>query len=199
MGRVVVCQGSLGAARGEVRAMLESEVIQLRGDVHANVGVAGLRNLRAEGGLLLAVADGEPLALELGEKEAALWVRKISHPPSLADKLGVAEGLAVHVHGQHAEILRVLKPAGVQLVPLAEAGLVFLMIDTPARLQTLQALAQTRPAGAQIWVLRPKGKDAAVRETDIMATARAAGLSPNKTAAWSDAYAADRYGARKIG
>lgn len=177
--------------------MLESDVIQLRGDVHANVGVAGLEQLRAEGGSLLAIANGEPLALELGQKEAQLWVRKIQNPPTLADKLGLAAGLPVHVHGQHDEILRVLKSAGVQLVPLADAALVFLMVDTPASLQALQSLAHARPSSAQIWILRAKGKGASVREADIMAAAKAVGLSPSKTSAWSDSYSADRYGARR--
>lgn len=194
-----LCHGSLGAARGEVRAMLEGTLIQLRGDVHANVEGATLKNLRAEGGLLLALADGAPLALELGEKEAALWLRKINHPPSLAEKLGLAAGMPVHVHGQPAEIVRVLKAAGVQLVPPAQARLLFVLVDEPAQLQALQKLARARADGAQIWVLRPKGKGAAVREADIMALAKAEGLAPSKTAAWSEAYAADRYGSRKAG
>jgi hypothetical protein len=197
MGRVVVCHGSLGAAQGEVRAMLEGDAIQLRGDIRANLPVAGLKRLRVEDDQLLALAEGGPLALQLGAKEAALWVRKIENPPTLADKLGVSAGTPVHAHEQHAEIARVMKAAGAQLVPLAKAQLVFLMIDSPARLETLKLLAGTRPAGAQLWIVRPKGKDAPVRESDIMTTAREAGLSPSKTASWSDTFSADRYGASK--
>jgi len=196
MGRVAVCHGSLGTAAGEVRAMLESEVIQLRGDIQSNVAFGELKNVRAEGEHFLAVANGKPLALKLGQKESLLWVRKILHPPTLADKLGLAQGLPIHVHGRHAEALRVVEPAGVRLVPLAKARLAFLVVDTPLHLEALKALAEGKPADAQIWIVRRKGKDALVRESSIMAVAKEAGLSPSKTSAWSEAYSADRYGSR---
>ncbi|GAA0750576.1 hypothetical protein LRH25_19990 [Ideonella azotifigens] len=194
MGRVVLCYGSLGPDKGEVQAMLEGHAILLKGDFKAKLAVAELQDLRTQEDLLVAHTRQGPLALALGEKEAALWLKKILHPPSLADKLGVSEGLAVHLQQAHAELKRVLDPVAPNYVPLAQAQLAFIVVDTAQDLTALKALAKAKPEGCQLWVLRRKGAAAEVKESEIMALTRAAGLAPSKTSAWSDTYAADRYG-----
>ena len=61
-------------------------------------------------------------------------------------------------------------------------------------LSNLDRLASHFPPSAHLWVLRHKGKDAEVKESDIMAILGKHGRAPSKTAAWSAVYTADRYG-----
>ncbi|HWO72702.1 MAG TPA: DUF3052 family protein, partial [Dehalococcoidia bacterium] len=51
-----------------------------------------------------------------------------------------------------------------------------------AALATLRSLI--KPSGA-IWVVSPKGKAASIKDTDVMAAARAAGLVDTKVASFS--------------
>ena len=194
MGRVSVCYGTLGPDKGEVKAMLEGHVIQLRGDFKADLPLEGLSEVRVQDGALVAHTKQGPLSLALGDGEAALWAKKILHPPSLIDKLGVRPETAVHVHRGHPEVKRALDPAGAPMVPLAKAQLAFIVVETEGDLAAFKSLAKARPDGCQVWVLRRKGAAAQVPEREIMAAAKAEGLGPSKTAAWSDIYAADRYG-----
>lgn len=194
MGRVVMCYGSLGPDKGEVQAMLEGHCILLKGDFKAKLIFGELQDLRVRSDSLTANTRQGPLSLTLGEKEAALWLKKIKHPPSLVDKLGVSEGSAVHLQQTHAELKRVLDPVAPNYVPLAQAQLTFIVVETAKDLTALNALAKALPERCQIWVLRRKGATAEVKEKEIMALAKTAGLAPSKTSAWSDIYAADRYG-----
>jgi len=92
-----------------------------------------------------------------------------------------------------------LKEAGARLVSLDDAKLIFVVVESQEDLETLGRLAATRPQSAHIWVLRRKGKHASIKEAPVTDRMRLHGMAPSKTAAWSDSYAADRYGvSRKI-
>ena len=77
MGREAEGHAVWCGATGAVRAFLESDGIILRGEVRAKLPRAGLMDWRVEGEDLCLRAEGEPLVLTLGAKEAAAWVKAL--------------------------------------------------------------------------------------------------------------------------
>lgn len=193
MGRTALCHGELGAEAGETKAMLESDRIQLRGGIRADLPLATLRAARVDGGTLRARTDAGELALALGPREATLWLKKILSPPTLADKLGLSDDVALHVIDERAEPLATLASMPGRRVALEEADLVFALFDSSEALDALPAMAERMPQRAHLWAIRPKGPLAAVKEAELMSALRGLGFRPNKTAAWSPSHAADRY------
>lgn len=194
MGRETHCEAQLGEQRGKVHALLEANEIILRGAIRARLPLATLRELVADADALTAQAPQGPLVLALGAREADTWLQRIRNPPSLASKLGVVAGTAVHVIDDHPEPRAVLQAARAEFVALDEAALVFVVIENEAQLQALRERLAQRAPGAAVWVLRLKGAQAAIKEAAIMAAMKALGMGPSKTAAWSEHYTSDRYG-----
>ena len=77
-------------------------------------------------------------------------------------------------------------------LPGASTDLVFLAADAPADLAVLPELrACLRPDGA-VWVVSRKGRAATLRDVEVMAAARSAGLVDNKVVAFSGTHTALR-------
>jgi hypothetical protein len=90
-----------------------------------------------------------------------------------------------------------LKAAGILTPSRAVAGgsldAVFLGVRTPADLDRLASLARViQPAGA-VWVVRRKGRDATVSESQSMAAGKRAGLVDVKVVSFSDTHTAEKY------
>lgn len=194
MGREALCYGELGEEAGEVRALLESHELKLRGDIKATLAFTELQGAKVRGDALEAQTPRGLLRLHLGKIEARKWLDRIEHPPTLAQKLGIGPGTPVHVVSMPPEGAEVLAQAGAVIGDFAGAKLVFVAIASQDDLRALDHLARKLLSDAQLWVLRQKGKGAVVKEVEIMGVLRAQGLAPSKTAAWSEEYAADRYG-----
>jgi len=116
--------------------------------------------------------------------------RDYSHRTRI-QKLGVKEGMRVAVIGvddaefgkELAKIVPVLAGARAK-----DLDLVFFGADTLAQLDTLPALAaRIKPEGA-IWVVSRKGKAVALRDVDVIAGAKRAGLVDNKVVGFSDTH-----------
>jgi hypothetical protein len=76
--------------------------------------------------------------------------------------------------------------------PQPESDLVLLSADSTDELRGLAELrASIRPAGA-IWVVSRKGRAATLRDVEVIATARDAGLVDNKVVSFSDTHTALR-------
>jgi len=109
----------------------------------------------------------------------------------LLDKLGVRPGMRIAVVGD-------VDPDGsfrAQLAdrtsditvgrPKPDTDLIFLAADSHAELADLTALRERiRPAGA-IWVVSRKGREATIRDVEVMAAAKGAGLVDNKVVSFS--------------
>jgi hypothetical protein len=173
---------------------LDSLSLQVRGRAALNVPLAGIERVALGAGTLeLLTAEGT-LSLALGEASEK-WARKISSPPTRAKKLGLAPGVRVSLVAlEDAELERELAEAGARRVSSrAGADLVFLGVEAAADLERLPALrARIEPDGA-LWVVRPKGKAAAVKEADVRQRARQAGLVDVKVVAFSATHSADKF------
>jgi hypothetical protein len=70
--------------------------------------------------------------------------------------------------------------------PLPETDLVFLAANDHAALTRLEGFGRRlRPAGA-IWVISRKGRAATIRDVEVMAAGRAAGLIDNKVVSFDE-------------
>jgi hypothetical protein len=121
--------------------------------------------------------------------------RDYSHR-ALLDKLGAKPGQQVAVLDVNdAAFLKELGarvPDFVRDKPAKDADLIFLAaeeIQTLARLKTLAGAIQK--AGV-IWVVYPKGQKH-IRELDVIAAGKSAGLTDNKVCRFSDSHTALRF------
>jgi hypothetical protein len=124
-------------------------------------------------------------------------MEKVYTKPVL-DKLGVRPGMRIAIVGAvdpdgtfRAQLADRTSDVTVGR-PKADTDLVFLAADSHAELAGLPALrARIRPAGA-IWVVSRKGRAATLRDIEVMAVARDAGLVDNKVVAFSPTHTSIR-------
>jgi hypothetical protein len=105
------------------------------------------------------------------------------------DKLGVRPGSRVAILGVPDEDFRTelsdRTPDVTEGWPEPETDLVFLAADSPAELERLADLRARIRANGAIWVISRKGRAATLRDVEVIAAARAAGLVDNKVASFS--------------
>jgi hypothetical protein len=171
------------------KAYLETAYILFRGEERLKIPFEHLTGVHAAGGILkLEFAEG-PALFELGAA-AEKWARKILHPPTRLEKLGVKPGLAIVVEGElDAGFLREIgELAGAK----AKADLLFFAAQKTADLARIAKLkTRLKPRGG-LWVVYPKGVTA-IREIEVIEAGRAAGLKDIKVASFSATHTALRF------
>ena len=196
MGSEAVCNVRYAGQASEGKALLEtSEVIFRGGGFRLRIPFAEMTSIAAEDGELKLGYGGDVAVFELG-RDAAKWAEKIRNPRGLMEKLGVKPSMHIVVLGvEDSDFLSELQQRfGPPETATADAvaDIVFYEAD---RLGDLARLAELRcaikPSGA-VWVVSPKGKSMLevpeaerVRDVDVMAAAREAGLVDNKVVAFS--------------
>jgi hypothetical protein len=122
--------------------------------------------------------------------------RDYSHR-SLLDKLGVKSGQKIAVVGvQDASFLEDLAarvPAFTRdKPPAATADIIFAAAEGTKALAQLKSLADGIVKNGAIWVVYPKGQKH-IREVDVIAAGKAAGLTDNKVCKFSETHTALRF------
>jgi hypothetical protein len=173
------------------KAQLESGHILFRGSERLQIALGSLDSVTAQGGLLHLDFPGGPASLELGAS-AEKWARKILHPPTRADKLGIKPGMFVRLAGLFdTGFLDDLSCAEIA-AGKTKADLIFLAVLDRETLAQIRKLAtKLKPAGA-LWVVYPKGVQV-IREIEVLDAGRAAGLKDTKVAAFSPTDTALRF------
>jgi hypothetical protein len=114
----------------------------------------------------------------------------------LIDKLGVKPGARVAVINiDDAEFRRQLAERTQDITegePLPESNVVVLGIDDGTELRQLAHLRSRIVANGAIWVVSRKGRQATVRDIEVMAAAKAVGLVDNKVVAFSSTHTSIR-------
>lgn len=114
----------------------------------------------------------------------------------LLDKLGVRPGVRVALVGiddpVFRELLRERTDNVVEGLPHPAADLVFLAADSPGDLGRLAELRQSIVPNGAIWVVSGKGRAATLRDVDVIAATKAAGLVDNKVVSFSETHTALR-------
>lgn len=192
MGREAHCVCRWDEQASEGKAHLDSTSLAFRGDFRLVIPLKAITSIEARDGRLSLTYSGRVAMFELG-KAAETWAAKITKPKSLLDKLGVKPSARISVVGPHDDgFLQQLSERTTQVAttPQRDADVVFLAADRLDELKSLRKLkGSIKPDGA-IWVVSLKGKQARLKDTDVMAAAREAGLVDNKVVAFSDTHTA---------
>lgn len=196
MGREASCTARVGEEGAEVKALLESITVVLRGDLKRRWAIAALENLRVDGETLRFEADGEAVVLDLGAKEAERWLRKLlTPPPTLAAKLGIsAEHPALLMGPTHGALDPALAEAlghGLTSNPRA-AHMLVAVVQSPSEVERMADFHAGMPCKT-VWVVHPKGPDASPSDAEVRGELRGRGYVDNKTSAVSDRLTATRY------
>lgn len=198
MGAEAVCALSENGSRHTGKALLETDELVFRGSdgYRVTVAFANLKRIEAVNGALLLDGPGVSVALELGDEKAKRWADAIRSPKGLLDKLdlkphfkaallGVKDDkFARDLAGRVASVASARTPKG--------ANVVFLWAESPASLKRLATIVRQIARDGAVWVIHPKGSAAKVKDTDVFAAGRKAGLTATKVARFSDTHTAEK-------
>jgi hypothetical protein len=192
VGSEAVCRVSYKGQASQGKALLETTELIFRGDFRLKIPFTKIASVETSEGELQVGYDGGIAVFELG-RNAEKWAEKIRNPRGLLDKLGVKAQMCVVVVGvQDADFMtqlrgRVGEPSS-NLT--SNADIVFYEADRVDDLVRLTELRDSiKPAGG-IWVVSPKGKGAVLKDIEVMAAAREAGLVDNKVVSFSETHTA---------
>ncbi len=194
MGREARCPCRWADGEGEVKALLESEVLVLRGALARTLRRSEISRAHVVGDALHLTVAKEELSLSLGAGLAARWLKALqTAPPSLGRKLGISGGTRVHLVGpmESPEIQHALAEA--VRVPAARAELVLAQVRSGAGTVRAADAHARAPEDAALWVVHGKGKGAPFGEGAVRAVLRARGLVDTKVASVSGTLTASRY------
>ena len=152
-------------------------------------------DVRADRGRLLLEFGGRLAALTIGA-DAAKWAERIANPPSRLSKLGVKTGMRAAVIEVPDETLnQEIESSGAAVVKGRATGLdmIFLGVRRASDLAKLEALASRLKPNGALWVIRAKGKEATVSESESMAAGKRAGLVDVKVVSFSETHSAEKY------
>jgi hypothetical protein len=148
-------------------------------------------------------ADARDLILASGERfqlpnAAQSWVDAILRPKGRLEKLGVKPGLRIGVMNLDdapfaAELAAVAPPVEAD----GRLDLIFYGADSGAELARIGELVPRLAERGALWVVSLKGKAARVKDTEVMAAAKAHGLVDTKVCAFSDVRTALRFVRRR--
>lgn len=194
MGAEARCGAVVNGAAHEVKALLETSEIILRGEVKLKVPFSSITKLSATDGRLRVQHASGRLELHLGPA-AEKWADKIRNPPSRLSKLGVKAGMRVALLGVSDDSFRRELADSGAVVREGRAGtgndIVFLEATKSRDLAKIASAMRAIDRAGAIWVLHPRGV-AGLKDVDVFAAARDAGLTYTKVMRFSDALSAEK-------
>lgn len=194
MGREARCLCRWGADLIEVKALLESHEIILRGNLKRRIPISELQQVRTEGADLCFQVGVEEISLTLGADEAARWMRKITTPlPTLKEKMGIGPACKAFVIGDLTEASVLEAPDGAEAATAAEAGLSIAVVENEADLNSAIMEHAALLDGSRIWLVYRKGRSATFGESSIRQIMRAQGFIDTKITAVSTEFTATSY------
>ncbi len=193
MGREAICTAIYDGKTSEGKAHMDTDALVFRGGFRLSVPFKEVESAEAVDGRLSLRFRGQSAFLDLGS-EAARWADRILNPPSLMRKLGVRSGLTAAIMGPlESEFVRDIEREGVEvLADSAPADLVFLRADEPAELHRIQEATHRIPPDGAVWVITPRGRPE-LRDIEVMAAGKAAGLVDVKVCRFSDTHTALKF------
>jgi hypothetical protein len=195
MGQECDCKLRLGGRTFAGRAQLETDFILFRGGERLKVPLKDLSGVTANNGVLTFEYPSGHAAFELGP-QAEKWAKKILDPPTLLEKLGIKRGVTIALAGKLDPEFRAQIVAQTGKPSKVKADLVFYAAAQASHLARIAGLKSKLKPGGALWVVYPKGVTS-IRETEVIAAGRAAGLKDTKVARFSDTHTALRFSSSK--
>jgi hypothetical protein len=151
---------------------------------------------RIDGGWLEVRQGDDAARFQLGDA-APHWLEKILHPPTRLKKLGLLEGMTFRVWGELDEdFFEEAAESGCKLVERGAADLYFFGFRERQALDALRLQMDRVPPERNLWVIYPKGGKS-VKEAEVMACAKEAGMGASKTLAFSTHLTGLRFARKK--
>lgn len=126
---------------------------------------------------------------------AEKWEKKIRHPKSRIDKLGVKPNSRVALVGKLDKDFLEVRAVTSDLsegAPRKDSDAVFLRVEEKSDLKRLRSLQEKIGRNGAIWVIAPKGKPE-MKEADVMAAGKEAGLVDVKVVRFSETHTAHKF------
>lgn len=196
MGNEMKCVARIDGQKYEGKALLETSELIFRGpESRVRIAFAEIKSVAAEDGELRIQTRDRALAFAVGAA-AETWRKKILHPRSRMEKLGVKEGSAVAVLGDaeasFAAELRQSKAEMVRATAGSNVELVFWFVNKKSGLNGTREVRQKLKGRAGLWIVYPKGKKE-ITENDVLSAGRKAGLKDVKVAGFSSTHTALKF------
>lgn len=196
MGQEILCAVRVGRKTATGKALLETDEIIFRSpDLRLKIPVSQIEKLEAADGRLSVSYAGTTAVFDLGPK-AAVWVDKIRNPKSLIDKLGINPEHRVAVVAMRDEgFLAQVRARTPDVSTRLRTSVDVVLLGAETMEELLARLPKARDAikrDGMIWTVTPKGKGG-LREADVMAAGKAAGLVDVKVAAFSPTHSALKF------
>jgi hypothetical protein len=199
VGREAICTCDWGGTVVEVKALLETNEIILRGGIRKRAPFSGISEVKVQGDNLHFKVDNERVQLILGSSTAEKWAAAISSPPpQLSKKLGISKTSVVRVIGEVPDEKLQEALAEAARISSRDANLIVAYVDSPESLHAALRDANAQlVSGVPIWMVYAKGPGYAINETAIRSLLRENGMIGTKAASVSAKYTALRFIYRK--
>jgi len=200
VGEELRCTVRFGDNVSEGKALLETDELVFRGDqFRLKIPFQAIRSIEAVGGeLRVSFSDGSAV-FELGA-QADKWARKILHPKSLLDKLGVKPNMKIGVLGViDADFVSDLRERTDDVTegPAAvNSDMIFIAVDGPGDVKELASFKDHIQPNGAIWAVFRKGQKE-FNENDVLRGGLAAGVVDVKVVRFSDTHTASKFVIRK--
>ena len=196
MGSEINCSMKFGGKVFKGKALLETDELIFRGDHRLTIPFKKMKSVEAnDGELRVFFEDG--IATFVLDKKAEQWEDKILHPKSVLDKLGVKWDSRVSVDGiTDEEFLNQLndKTDNVSIKGLQkESDIIFFAADSKKELLKLKGLKQFLKSNGALWIISLKGKQAKIKDTEVMAAGKKAGFVDTKVVGFSPTHTALKF------
>jgi hypothetical protein len=194
MGREAICNCDWAETVVEVKALLETSEIILRGAMRKRIPFSEIKNVNAGADRLCFTVAGEPVQLVIGPA-AEKWATAITNPPpTLSRKLGITETTVVRVIGEVCDEALDEALAKAAAIASKNANLILACVDSQESLHSALRDAKTQLLnGTPIWMVYAKGKGHAINETEIRSLLRENGMIDTKVASVSSKFTALRF------
>jgi len=183
VGQESKCKLDLGGHSYEGKALLETSELIFRGGTRLKIAFKDMSRVEAANGTLIVTFPEGDATFHLGAV-ATKWAAKILNPPTRLDKLGVKEGTRIRWIGPADKAFQEEgKTKGASFVR-SNPDLTFIAAETPADLAKIE--------NPPVWIVFPKGVKQ-IKEGDVLAAGRAAGLVDIKVASFSRTHTALKF------
>ena len=195
MGQEAQCTVRFGRKVARGKALLEHNALIFRGDLQLVIPFKEITTVTAVRGALRVTFSGGTATFQLGPL-AERWAERIRAPKSLVGKLGVKPGARVAVLGvADAAFRRQLRERTADIAigrPRPGSDLIFLLAERKNALRRLRTLRSRLKLNGALWVVAPKCRGE-VREADVLAAGKPAGLVDVKVVAFSETHTAHKF------